>query len=269
MQGGREEHGQRAHHKDVVEVAAQLRLRPEPFVFVEHRTRAAGCTNRTVAPGRCRSRSTPRDYAPARSRTTRCVIRSPRIAATVDLPNRRNTSHDPAGSASARRNRTAYPQRRSGLSQPDIRNPIFSSRLHRARPGLGDEGIPSRTRDRVASTHRRDSSASRTRPRHRVERVLGLQRRWPSRDRAHPVGQENATRRQRSRELPSPGVLDRPADEQLARPRRTRLAVRGNRGSVDTDPIRFTLHESPYGFYVERFDTATPRHADLLSHPAP
>src|ERR1700759_2238964 len=29
-------------------------------------------------------------------------------------------------------------------------------------------------------------------------------------------------------------------------------------------PSRFTLHRSPHGFYVEIFDTATPRHADLL-----
>ena len=39
--------------------------------------------------------------------------------------------------------------------------------------------------------------------------------------------------------------------------------------SIDTDPRRFTLHQSPYDFYVELFDTATPRHADLLPDPAP
>ena len=39
--------------------------------------------------------------------------------------------------------------------------------------------------------------------------------------------------------------------------------------SIDTDPRRFTLHQSPYDFYVELFDTATPRHADLLPNPAP
>jgi hypothetical protein len=39
--------------------------------------------------------------------------------------------------------------------------------------------------------------------------------------------------------------------------------------SIDTDPRRFTLHQSPYSFYVELFDTATPRHADLLPNPAP
>jgi hypothetical protein len=33
---------------------------------------------------------------------------------------------------------------------------------------------------------------------------------------------------------------------------------------ADKNPSRFTLHQSPYGFYVELFDTATPRHADLL-----
>jgi hypothetical protein len=32
----------------------------------------------------------------------------------------------------------------------------------------------------------------------------------------------------------------------------------------DKEPSRFTLHRSPYGFYVELFDTAAPRHADLL-----
>jgi Glyoxalase/Bleomycin resistance protein/Dioxygenase superfamily len=39
--------------------------------------------------------------------------------------------------------------------------------------------------------------------------------------------------------------------------------------TIDTDPSRFTLHRSPHGFYVEIFDTATPRHADLLPNPAP
>jgi hypothetical protein len=39
--------------------------------------------------------------------------------------------------------------------------------------------------------------------------------------------------------------------------------------SIDTDPRRFTLHQSPYSFYVELFDTATPRHADLLPNPPP
>ena len=28
--------------------------------------------------------------------------------------------------------------------------------------------------------------------------------------------------------------------------------------SIDTDPRRFTLHQSPYDFYVELFDTAPP-----------
>jgi len=32
----------------------------------------------------------------------------------------------------------------------------------------------------------------------------------------------------------------------------------------DANPSRFTLQQSPHGFYVELFDTATPRHADLL-----
>ena len=39
--------------------------------------------------------------------------------------------------------------------------------------------------------------------------------------------------------------------------------------SFDKDPSRFTLHQSPHGFYVELFDTATPRHPDLLPNPAP
>ena len=34
------------------------------------------------------------------------------------------------------------------------------------------------------------------------------------------------------------------------------------------DPNRFTLQQSPHGFYVELFDTATPRHADLLPEPS-
>jgi hypothetical protein len=34
--------------------------------------------------------------------------------------------------------------------------------------------------------------------------------------------------------------------------------------SPENKPSRFTLQRSPYGFYVELFDTATPRHADLL-----
>ena len=33
----------------------------------------------------------------------------------------------------------------------------------------------------------------------------------------------------------------------------------------DANPSRFTLQQSPHGFYVELFDTATPRHADLLT----
>ena len=46
--------------------------------------------------------------------------------------------------------------------------------------------------------------------------------------------------------------------------RSTRLAVRGNRGGEDKEPRRFTLQRSSYGFYVELFDIAAPRHADLL-----
>ena len=34
--------------------------------------------------------------------------------------------------------------------------------------------------------------------------------------------------------------------------------------SPENNPSRFTLQQSPHGFYVELFDTATPRHADLL-----
>ena len=37
--------------------------------------------------------------------------------------------------------------------------------------------------------------------------------------------------------------------------------------SPDNGPSRFTLQRSPHGFYVELFDTATPRHADLLPDP--
>ena len=37
--------------------------------------------------------------------------------------------------------------------------------------------------------------------------------------------------------------------------------------SFDEDPSRFTLHRSPHGFYVELFDTAIPRHDDLLPNP--
>jgi hypothetical protein len=37
--------------------------------------------------------------------------------------------------------------------------------------------------------------------------------------------------------------------------------------SAEEKPSRFTLQRSPYGFYVELFDTATPRHADLLPDP--
>jgi hypothetical protein len=37
--------------------------------------------------------------------------------------------------------------------------------------------------------------------------------------------------------------------------------------SADNKPGRFTLQQSPHGFYVELFDTATPRHADLLPSP--
>jgi hypothetical protein len=32
----------------------------------------------------------------------------------------------------------------------------------------------------------------------------------------------------------------------------------------ENGPSRFTLQQSRHGFYVELFDTATPRHADLL-----
>jgi hypothetical protein len=39
--------------------------------------------------------------------------------------------------------------------------------------------------------------------------------------------------------------------------------------SFDKEPSRFALHQSPHGFYVELFDTATPRHADLLPNTAP
>src|SRR4051794_5670048 len=36
----------------------------------------------------------------------------------------------------------------------------------------------------------------------------------------------------------------------------------------ENHPSRFTLQQSPHGFYVELFDTATPRHADLLPEPS-
>jgi hypothetical protein len=38
--------------------------------------------------------------------------------------------------------------------------------------------------------------------------------------------------------------------------------------SAENNPSRFTLQQSPHGFYVELFDTATPRHADLLPKPS-
>jgi len=38
--------------------------------------------------------------------------------------------------------------------------------------------------------------------------------------------------------------------------------------SPENNPSRFTLQQAPYGFYVELFDTATPRHADLLPKPS-
>lgn len=38
--------------------------------------------------------------------------------------------------------------------------------------------------------------------------------------------------------------------------------------SPKNNPSRFTLQGSPHGFYVELFDTATPRHADLLPKPS-
>jgi hypothetical protein len=38
--------------------------------------------------------------------------------------------------------------------------------------------------------------------------------------------------------------------------------------SPENNPSRFTLQQSPHGFYVELFDTARPRHADLLPTPS-
>jgi predicted lipoprotein with Yx(FWY)xxD motif len=38
--------------------------------------------------------------------------------------------------------------------------------------------------------------------------------------------------------------------------------------SPQNHPSRFTLQQSPHGFYVELVDTATPRHADLLPEPS-
>jgi Glyoxalase/Bleomycin resistance protein/Dioxygenase superfamily len=38
--------------------------------------------------------------------------------------------------------------------------------------------------------------------------------------------------------------------------------------SPENKPTRFTLQHSPHGFYLELFDTATPRHADLLPRPS-
>jgi hypothetical protein len=32
--------------------------------------------------------------------------------------------------------------------------------------------------------------------------------------------------------------------------------------SPENNPSRFTLQQSPHGFYVDLFDAATPRHAD-------
>jgi hypothetical protein len=36
----------------------------------------------------------------------------------------------------------------------------------------------------------------------------------------------------------------------------------------ENNPSRFTLQQSPHGFDVDLFDTATPRHADLLPKPS-
>jgi hypothetical protein len=38
--------------------------------------------------------------------------------------------------------------------------------------------------------------------------------------------------------------------------------------SPENNPSRFTLQQSPHDFFVELFDTATPRHADLLPKPS-
>ena len=38
--------------------------------------------------------------------------------------------------------------------------------------------------------------------------------------------------------------------------------------SAENNRSRFTVQQSPHGFYVELFDTATPRHADLLPKPS-
>jgi hypothetical protein len=38
--------------------------------------------------------------------------------------------------------------------------------------------------------------------------------------------------------------------------------------SRENQPSRFTLQQSRHGFYVELFDTTTPRHADLLPQPS-
>ena len=68
--------------------------------------------------------------------------------------------------------------------------------------------------------------------------------------------------------FPSPGLLDGRARRELTRPRRTRLGVRSTVASPENSARRFTLQQSPHGFYVELFDTATPRHADLLPKPS-
>jgi hypothetical protein len=38
--------------------------------------------------------------------------------------------------------------------------------------------------------------------------------------------------------------------------------------SPQNHPSRFTLQQSQHGFYIELFDTATPRHAELLPEPS-
>lgn len=48
-----------------------------------------------------------------------------------------------------------------------------------------------------------------------------------------------------------------------------RLAVcAASVASPENNPSRFTLQQSPHDFFVELFDTATPRHADLLPKPS-
>jgi hypothetical protein len=159
---------------------------------------------------------------------------------------------------------TEHSQRKSSLSHPDIRNPFFhvgfivpelNSAMKEFKAALGIEWrtpihaiVPLRGPDGVVESNVHSVYSKGGPPAiELVESVPGTPLAGDGGVNFHHLGFWTDRLASSSRELDAHGW---PCAATVA-------------GSAD-QPSRFTLQQSPYGFYVELFDTAAPRHPDLL-----